>query len=239
MLDRLIKISTLAGAFLIFCGVLKLTLFYRAFHITIIDYLTFSEIITSFLDDINILLILVAFMILQSLTVIGVIHWKTKIGVESLFEQILKVFYTHRKKYAMFFSFVVVIISGLLMFGIIGYNYLVIYILLVFIFQFFTAAFINKNDETDDVDVPNQLALLSALITIIIGIFLLAQHDIEYSNKHIERVSLKTHEGVINCNLNSKIIFLGKTDGYIFLHNAASQSSTILPVSSVESIELN
>ena len=88
MLDRLIKISSLAGAMLIFFGVLKLIIFYSNFNITIIDFLTFSEIITSFLDDINILLIFAVIMTLVSVLTLDYFHRQTKSDLDQFFNDL-------------------------------------------------------------------------------------------------------------------------------------------------------
>ncbi len=55
-MHRLIKYSSVITSFLIYIGYLKLKFYYDYFGIQIIDYLDFSEIITSFLNDLNIVM---------------------------------------------------------------------------------------------------------------------------------------------------------------------------------------
>jgi hypothetical protein len=179
MLDKLIKASSIAGAFLIFSGVLKLIFFYSAFNIKIVDFLTFSEILTSFLDDINVLLLLVGLMIFQSLTVFGLLHWKTNLAWDRLIEQLMAFAYIHKQKYLIFFGAVVLVLSVLLATEILEYYYAIIYVMLFFTLQFLTIVFLTKDEETNKIDTPDHFAVLSGLITVIVGIFLLAQHDIE------------------------------------------------------------
>jgi len=50
-LEKISLLFPLFTGFLIFLGILKLTIYYSAFNISINDYLEFSEIITAFLDD--------------------------------------------------------------------------------------------------------------------------------------------------------------------------------------------
>lgn len=54
------------GAFLIFIGFLKLYLYYNHWDINITHYLDFSEIILSFLNDINTMLFFIVIMIVQA-----------------------------------------------------------------------------------------------------------------------------------------------------------------------------
>ncbi|MBT1705274.1 hypothetical protein [Chryseosolibacter indicus] len=238
MLDKLIKTSTLIGAFLIFCGVLKLMLFYNAFNIRIIDYLTFSEIITSFLDDINVLLLLVALMIFQSVTVFGFVRWKNKMAWDHFLEATIGFVYAHKKGYLIFFCLAVLILSGLLAGGIVVYHYAIIYAILFFILQFFTTAFMTK-DEEGKIETPDELAILSGLITILIGIFLLAQHDIERTISDDQKVELVTEKETFHCGDGSRIIFVGKTDGYTFLFNTETKASTVLPMNIVDKMQFN
>jgi hypothetical protein len=239
MLDKLIKTSTLAGAFLIFCGVLKLIIFYSAFNIKIIDFLTFSEILTSFLDDVNVLLLLVSLMMFQSLTVFGLLRWKSNLALDHFMEQIMAVLYIHKRGYLIFFSLVVLTLAGLLGTDILGYHYGVIYGILFFTLQFLTTAFVNKDEESDKIETPDELVILSGLITIIIGIFLLAQHDIEHTKIDEQKVVLITKQGTINCGSGSNIIFLGKTDGYTYMFNTSTKTSTVLPITAIDKMEFN
>lgn len=55
-MNSILKYSPIITAILIFTGFLKLYIYYDFFNIDIINYLDFSEIITSFLDDIVLLL---------------------------------------------------------------------------------------------------------------------------------------------------------------------------------------
>ncbi len=48
---KLLTLLPYSGAFLIFWGMLKLTIYFKAFNISINDFLEFSEILTSFFDD--------------------------------------------------------------------------------------------------------------------------------------------------------------------------------------------
>lgn len=65
-LKQILTYSPLIGAFLIFLGALKLDLIYSHFDINIFNFLDFSEILTLFLKDINIILFSVLLMTFHS-----------------------------------------------------------------------------------------------------------------------------------------------------------------------------
>jgi hypothetical protein len=56
-MEKITKLTPLVGAFLIFCGVLHLYIYYHFFHILIFNYLDFSEILVSFF---NLMVVLIA-----------------------------------------------------------------------------------------------------------------------------------------------------------------------------------
>jgi hypothetical protein len=66
-IDRLKTIVPYAGPFLIFLGVLKLTIYYRAFNVQIMSFLDLSEVLTAFLDDLLLLTLAIGSVILFDL----------------------------------------------------------------------------------------------------------------------------------------------------------------------------
>jgi len=110
-LDKLLKISSLAGIFLVFCGVLKLILYYNAFSIDIVDFLKLPEILTSFMDDINVLLIFASVMLIVSFTILTVTKEKHEIKLEDYLEQMLNKIYPYKQRYVVFFLIVIIIIT--------------------------------------------------------------------------------------------------------------------------------
>jgi len=233
MIDRLIKISSLSGALLIFCGILKLIFFYSAFSIDIVDYLSFSEIITSFLDDINILLILFIVMIIQSLPVLNFMHKKSKMSVEDFYNELLKIIYPYRYRYVMGFTIAFVAIITLMIFNVFHVNYLLIYCLIFCLIQIMTFVSMYKEDS-GNIEISNSSIGISVLISIIIAIFLLAKHDIQSVYAQRDSIEIKTKDTIIDCNIKTNIIYLGKTDSYVFLRDLKKQTSLIIPVNEIK-----
>jgi len=72
-LKRLVAISPLIGSFLVFMGFFKLYYFYGHWDINIISYLDFSEIILSFLNDLNVLVFFTLLLLFQGVVGIGTV----------------------------------------------------------------------------------------------------------------------------------------------------------------------
>jgi hypothetical protein len=65
--NRLKSLAPYGGAFLIFLGVLKLTVYYSAFNVQITSFLDLTEILTTFLSDLPFMAAAFAFMIVFDL----------------------------------------------------------------------------------------------------------------------------------------------------------------------------
>lgn len=236
MLDKLIKISSISSAFLIFCGVLKLIIYYLEFNIDIIEFLHFQEIITSFLDDINILLIFFIIMLIVTFTITSVATKKHKIQVEDFYEEMLINSYPYKYKSAMFFACIICLLFILIYFNFTGYNYFVIYIIVFSTIQFFSFLIMNKN-ESNEVYFPNFHFGVSIMLTILTATYLLAKHDIEKTINSCNNVKIFTSNSIIECNKKTKNIYLGKTDSYVFIKVNNSNTSTVIPNSQITKFE--
>lgn len=234
MLDRLLKISSLSSAVLIFCGILKLIIYYSAFDIRIVEFLSFSEIIMSFLDDINILIIFILAMVIQSVPVFNFLHKKSGLSQEDFSEGVLMFFYKVRKVCAVFFLAVLVILGALLFLSSISLDYFVIYILIVSLIQFLTYLSLEQCVK-GRVEISHANMVLTLMLVTGVSIFLLARHDIERTRSYDRVVSIQLANQTIECNSASHNLYLGKTDHFLFVRTAG-QSTVCLPVSEVNSI---
>jgi hypothetical protein len=235
MLDRLLKISSLSGAVLIFCGVLKLIIYYSAFRIPIVEFLSFSEIITSFLDDINLLLIYVLVMIIQTLPLMNYLHRKSNLDIEALYNALL--LYVHGKKYRFIAFFVAfgLILGALLYFQIIDLNYVVIYLLIFCLIQTMTYLTLSRTSD-GKAEISDASAVLILAISISASILLLAKHDIIETKQGSVSASIQTSTETINCDQKSGNLYLGKTDDFIFIREQNSHTEAI-PVSEIRRLQ--
>jgi hypothetical protein len=235
MLDRLLKISSISGAVLIFCGVLKLIIYYSAFGVKIVEFLTFSEIITSFLDDINLLLIFALAMVIQSLPLLNYLRRKSKLSLEEFYNAVLAFVYSKKYKFIAFFVGVGSVIGLLLFIDILFFNYLIIYILIFCVIQSLTYLVMSPDDEGTIV-ISDASVSISIIITVGIAIFLLAQHDIQETKAGGVSATVHISNGVIECGKKMGNIYVGKTDSYVFVRQ--NERSTIcIPVSEIKQID--
>ena len=233
MLDRIIKLTPLAGALLIFSGVLKLIFYYSHFNIRIIDYLEFQEIITSFFGDINIIIVFGMIMTLITFITLNLLGKKTKLPLDEVFEKILVVLYPKRFKFFFGFFFAFIIISSLIYFKVIGYNYFVIYLLIFFCIQMLTYLFLHK-EESGEVDIPNFYGLLILGVSLSTSLYLLARHDIQEVENSNSNTTIILDNGSIDLNAQTKNLYIGKTNKFVFIKIDSLNSTTVLPVEQVK-----
>lgn len=233
MLDRIIKLTPLAGALLVFSGVLKLIFYYSYFNIRIIDYLEFQEIITSFFGDINIIIVFGMIMTLITFITINFLGTKAKFSVDELFENML--IFLYPKRFIFFFGFFAAftITLSFIHFKIIGYNYFVIYLLVFFCIQMLTYLFLHK-EESGKVDIPNFYVVLILGISLSTSLYLLARHDIQEVENINSSTTIILDDGSIDLNSQTKNLYIGKTSKFVFIKMDSLNSTIILPVEKVK-----
>lgn len=233
MIEKIIKISSLSGGILIFCGVSKLIFYYSAFGIDIVDFLSLSEIITSFLDDLHILLIFGVVMAVQSIPLLNSLENSIEKNsiIEDVYSDILKAIYGYRYYYI--FGFVIIGLTTFLFTCKYGYNYPLIYILIFCMLQILTFLII-RIDKNGEIDISSPSIILMSMICAGSSIFLLARHDIDNVTKYNNPVSIITKDKTIECNKRTKNIFIGKTDGYVFIKDVKNNRSYSIPAQKVE-----
>jgi len=236
MLDRLIKISSLASAFLIFCGVLKLTMYYSTFNIRIVEFLSFGEIITSFLDDINVLLAFCLAMFIQTVPVMNYAHRKTNSDntVPEFFDQILSKAFPIRKRF--FFGFMVALSVSFVLIKLewVQWNYGIIYFMLFCIIQGFTFLLLKKFKD-GKIELSNVGGGQILIIALVSSLFLFTQYDIQEVSSGKYDVNIRAQECTITCSKATGNVYIGKTDGYLFVL-LANHSTQVIPISEVKQL---
>ena len=235
MLDKLLKISSLSGAVLIFCGVLKLIIYYSAFDIKIVEFLRFSEIITSFLDDINILLIYGLAMIIQSIPLLNYMHRRSKLSADEFYNTILIYIYRRKYRFISFFIGVAIVLCILLFINVVSLNYLVIYVLIFCVIQSLTYLVMSHTEESK-IEISDASAAVSVVITVGIAILLLAQRDIQETKSGRVTATIHLADKTIVCNRISKQFYIGKTDDFLFVRRS-DNTSICIPISEIKQID--
>ena len=237
-IEKLIKLFPLFTAYVILLGIWRLTIYYNNFNINVIDFLNFSEILTSFLDK----AILVISTIILVLTLFGLIFL--------LFEDsIYKVNVTKGYK-----PILIILISLILLFADLIYHTLepsqdkvslwrviakIIVNFLVFaIFSFFYIKGLIKKKQKNQ-----QLYFhIFVLLFTVIGFFSfnsLAKYN-SYLNYDIKRNKKYMNVSFI---LDDRLIqgdsthyYIGKTNNYLFFYDEEKDKTTVYPMNRIKEI---
>lgn len=232
MISKLLRTAPLISAFLIFCGTLKLIIVYSHFGIDIVNFLTVAEIITSFLDDINILIALVVTMFVPAYIFLEVTYKRSGMPFAEFTETFDSFFLKHKRTYIVFFSIALLALGGLIWFEILPLNYATISFLIFFFAQLVTHALMKKNSR-GELTLSNFKGLAALLLTVIFATYMFGVHEISNLKKFRQAVTLQTKTGKIICDSKNKQCFLGKTDNYVFVHNFEKETTKVIPAKDI------
>lgn len=238
-MENISKHSVLISALLIFFGALRLYFFYSEFDICIFSYLTISEIVVSFFDNIIEFVWFVFISFIQTFVAYGFLLLPKKEITIKLKEGVNKYINTHVDRRFLKLLIISVLIFISMNYGILFcYNKLSIYILTFFVSQ--TASYlvdvINLGVEKNKIEKPSEI-----IFTLTAGLFVLtycfATKEVKDLRMNLFETQINTQNERINCSKDSKIMFLGKTENFVFLFNDSSKTSIIYPIGEVKRIE--
>lgn len=247
LIQNLIPTIPIIGSFLIFLGVLRLVIFYAHFGIEIVNFLEFTEILTSFLDILAITILVMILSIIQSLFLEDK---KTQEKKDKLRDQIFKErsFLKRLLKYCKLSMdfFIISIILTILNFIVYYYQeknlealfYLPLIILslptLLLLFYEFEIK-IRKQSETGKKNY--RLIYFGSLISLAtIGQGKYQAHNIEHGGAHIGyQVILEDDTKLVSDHQN---YYVGKTNGYLFFYHEIERKTDIIPITRVKEIQV-
>lgn len=233
MEERILKYLPFAGGLLVFLGVLKITIYYQYFGISILPYLSLSDVLLLFLNDLNTVLVV---------AVIGTVHLVASGEVlESVGLKLEAVVLRLRKFYIVLFGITCTGLSLLVGFNIISIEIWNIYLIIFLAVQFFTFLFMKKSveSETGLPEIGFRASNLFTLLTVLIVtamIPLLSIKDIRDIKESKEKVVLYLNDGKEMSN-SQTIYYLGKAGEYHFFFNSKKKKSTTIRTSDVKRIE--
>jgi hypothetical protein len=242
---KLIETSSLIGAFLIFNGFLKLYIFYGHWNIKIIDYLDFGEIILSFLNDLNIIILFTVIFLFHQLLGGKAFEFadaklKGKLAIpDSSNPTILSQqpisdimnFVFAKKMWIVLLELLVftIIFSGLFFYT---NNRFWLYMAMASFFPLLYIFF-----DTTMLAAKNLSELIALILTFISFTICLAIYDI----KEIPKIALNNimtiqtdNETVTTSTTN---FLLGKTHDFIYLYDNLTNCTRIIPVDKIKNIE--
>jgi len=229
------------GFFLIFLGVLKLTVYYNAFNVSINHFLELSEVVTSFLND----LLFITYVILGT----------------SLFDFLLTNDYDVERRNEFFNSYIGerkllrrMKFAAFRFAPIISVN--IVFILLLFFNNTYfirtTLVFINlqtllqfllleyRKKHLEFYKQPLSPSLYNSILYLIMVLILLLNntyneiHEVKESKKFI-RTSFTTEKGVIKSD--STHYYIGQTKNFLFFYNEEKKMTTVFPISEIKQID--
>jgi hypothetical protein len=229
------------GPFLIFLGVLRQFIFYKFFGINILPFLTLSEIVISFFDNIflltiiTIVFILTAFLFRHPIRKAKRLHkLESNINIEI------------RRNYTIYYILSLVLILTLLPLFFAQKKPLLLIILNVALFlliilslYFFSKKSISIDNEGFRIN-ENVSKLSPLIMAIILTWIVFAFTSVEISqvknNKNVQVVMMLKDSTTLSSN--SKLYYLGKTDNYFFLFNDQDRSTEIIPKDEVKILHM-
>ncbi len=237
-LKRLAQISPIIGAFLIFIGYLRLHLYYSHWNINIANYLDFSELTLSFLNDANTILFFTILILIQmTLGIVTLVSIDNKIKVEinqttndepttndeqftGIFPAIDKAFEENHKTAVIALTVLTAISTFLFLFFLnLTFLYLT-FVLFVQLLVLFLDKVIGIKDE--------RTLLLTSFAIILLGFtYCLAKYEIKQSEISSNQTVLQTSSNETICT-DKNFIFLGKTNNYYFFFDKVKNQTTII-----------
>lgn len=235
-LKRLAEISPVIGSFLIFIGYLRLHLYYSNWDINIANYLDFSEITLSFLNDTNTILFFILILLFQmTIGVATLVTVDKKIKADStqagekefpgIFPMIDKGIEEHYKPAIIGISIVNLLFFFLFLWFL---NLTFLYIT----FAIFIQLLVLLLDKIIGIKDDKSLIQTSFVIVLLSFTYCLSKYN-------VKQTEICTKRTVLNTNSNEKIstsenfIFLGKTNNYYFFYDKIKKQSTIIEGGSV------
>lgn len=261
-LKKIVEILPILVGFLIFCGFLKLYLLYNFWEIRIIDYLDLSEILLSFLNDLNIFLFILFVSGVYISFTLTLFHYAEKqitatplnmtsntipladitasnveippVNPAEKSESLSEILDNIYEKNKIGSVLIMFTISAV--FAIIffwTYNRIWLFLFSLMSFQFILISLEYYSRMTDFIKLG-----LSFSITFIAFTFCIAAYDVneikEEAKSTINVINMKTD----TITTNENYYLIGKTQNYIFLYDRNENRTEIIKMENVNSIQV-
>lgn len=239
-LKKVAEISPLIVGFLIFLGFLKLDFYYDHWNVNISQYLDFSEILLSFLQDINIIFFFVVILTAQS--TFGYIaissidkkvtqsHIQTEAGPKKGLVELMEENFESHKKGGLIVMILLTLIFGVFFWCFMNLTLLYLTFLgFVQLIAFFIDRFLSRNEN-----VVNPVTF----ILVFLGFTLcISKYEINQTEKHTVQYEFTMVDGS-EISTNSQFIFIGKTNNYVFLYDNQNCTSKVMKIENISGISI-
>lgn len=219
-MDKILKYLPFLSGFTILLGVLKLTIFFHHFHIEIISYLSLSDILIAFLNDLNSIAVV---------SLISIFHICLSNHIINFFgESLIHLFIIKfKKRYIIFFGASFSLMVILLVNNWVELAIWNIYLTVFLCSNLILFLFIRREKNTPDYEfrieiVARNLVLFIQALIISSVIVLVAIMEIREAKEAGIKVTLTMKDGKIVRNDSN--IYLGKVGSYHFFSREGNAS---------------
>ena len=244
-LKKIAKLIPYVGSFIIFCGILKLSIYYKGFNIAINDYLELSELLTSFASDITFYTIL--------FVVLGVLFYLAEeieetIKINGLIEKAMREnslikrlkLYTTAFKTIPFFLLIIISTSILYFFKKIDLYLTVLFLISMFItltiplllFEI-EKKYLTLSGERFDPSFKQIVSLLLLLVFIVITSSFIEIHDVKKNKKYIG-TKFQIDESIMTSDAQN--YYIGKTNKFLFFYKSQANETIVYPMYRIKMI---
>jgi hypothetical protein len=245
-MERLLKYSTLIYAFLLFLGYAYLDTYYNWFGIEIFSFLDTSEILLSFLRNINtlgvFLFIVLVYIALTSLT--------DRIKLDRINNYIE----ASEKRKSITYLLGLLLAAGVVIFsayqlvitimdGPLEIIFILIYILIAIVFivlyKHFKSILETNKKEKEDIERSKKVLRLIIVIAVAFGFnFLTATYAYRRTIDKKETADISFNYDNRLVKTNDTILYIGSTSKYIFLRNVKKKSNLVFEKEKITNLSL-
>ena len=238
------------GSIIIFLGVTRLIFFYKAFGVQIVSYLDFSEIITSFLDIIVIVVFFLVFSFLQNFLIedkatVDKDHTiRHEIFEENHFgKRLLLHFMLYRILIIMCIISLIVDLAFIILDKSAKYSsflWTLGIFFMVFLIVFIGTEIDRKHYQFDTSTLTRRFyQILYATLLAIIAMIVFTKMQVDgirkEKNTYGVKVLMDNEQLVVSDSTN---YYIGKTQNYLFIYHEKSKTTDIIPMSRVKQITM-
>jgi len=250
-LKKISEISAIAVPPLILCSCIRLVTYYDHWHVPILDYLSPSELLFSFIHPALIIVGLAAIYLGGSMLFAGVVLLLMKLGIVGKQKKVSKVETNvanevSKKKKLNKSETVVSVLFILCYLGImiyvfvqgIWFEYKIVPVVLFHVLLCFAAILtVHSLSESKEKKASIESILIGSIITLFSASFFYGRYQMHHTSTQPTPHILTLTDGS-KIATTQNLIYLGKTNNYYFLYDSLGKQSTIIPANEVRTVNI-
>jgi hypothetical protein len=232
-IEKIVKILPLGGVTLIGLGVIKVSVYYNYFGVDIMSYLSTIDVLTLFLNDLQIIMALLTTAIMHLILSDRFIELvENKIGEDFLTRFVR----TKKNGYVIFYSIFLSCLIGIMFFQFFLLKNWLIYLWVFISTQLICFLFIRKNGDHLIKNVSYLNFFLGLCVLSIVPLIALKEiREIERNEGTKVQLTITNNRQIKSSNFNR---FLGKAGENFFFYNPVKKSTTIYKFDNIQEIKI-